>query len=620
MGSGEWTLRGRRVVTPDGTRPADILIAGGRIAVVATHGASPAGATVVDVGDRVVLPGLVDVHVHINEPGRTDWEGFATATRAAAGGGITTVVDMPLNSSPVTTTVEALAAKTSAAEGKLWVDCGFHGGLVPGNADQVGPLVAAGVLGFKAFLCDSGIDEFPAVAEADLREAIPAIVRSGLPLLAHAEVVGPTPEGIADDPRSYAAHLAGRPATWEVDAIQLLIDLCRSTGGRVHVVHLSTPEAFPLIAAAKAEGLPITVETCPHYLLFAAEEIPDGDPRFKCTPPIRNASARDGLWDGLRSGLIDTIGSDHSPAPPDLKHLDTGDVRAAWGGISSLQVSLAAVWTEAHRRGFALDDLARWMAMRPADLVGLSGRKGSIAAGRDADLVVFDPDRTFVVEGHRLEHRHPATPYEGRTLRGVVEATFVRGSQAYDSGVFFPEPRGRIIVPARIQEDGGLARFNKRPSAEARAALLRCCGSTWWADQMAEARPFASEEAIDRAATRIWDALGRDDRLEAFAAHPRIGDLEALRARFAATADLASAEQGGMVGASDDLLGELAEGNRAYEARFGHVFLVCATGKSAAEMLSILGERLPNDPEAEFVIASAEQAKITRLRLGKLIS
>jgi allantoinase len=612
-----WALRSRRVVTPEGLRAAAVVVRGETIEAVVPFDDVPAGAAVEDVGDRLVLPGLVDAHVHINDPGRADWEGFDTATAAAAAGGVTTLVDMPLNSDPVTTTPAALAAKRAAARGRLRVDCGFFGGVVPGNADQIEPLAAAGVLGFKAFLCPSGIDDFPQVTEADLRAALPSLARLGLPLLVHAELV---PHGAPPmDParaRSYAAWLASRPAGFEVDAIRLLIGLCREYGGRVHVVHLATAEALPLIAEARAEGLPLTVETCPHYLTFAAGEVPDGDPRFKCAPPIRTADDREGLWGALRAGLIDTIGTDHSPAPPALKHLDTGDLARAWGGIASLQLALAAVWTEARRRGFEADDLARWMARRPAEVFGLAGRKGAVAAGCDADLVVVDPDATFTVHPSALLHRHKATPYEGRTLAGRVVATYLRGRRVASDGRAEGEPVGRIVGP----RSRGLDRLNGLAPEEARAELLRCCGARRWADRMADRRPFASEADLLEAADAVWAGLDRSDRLEAFAAHPRIGGLDALRARFASTAAWTEGEQAGVAGAPEATLRALAEGNRDYEARFGYLFIVCATGKTAVEMLGLLRSRLGNDPETELAIAAAEQAAITRVRLRKLVA
>ncbi len=453
-----WALRSRHVITPPGIRAAVIVIRGDAIdEVLATEAPVPYWCRVEDVGDRVVLPGLVDTHVHINEPGRTEWEGFDTATRAAAAGGITTLLDMPLNSSPVTTTAEALASKVRAAAGKLWVDCGFYGGVVPGVRGEVGPLIDAGVLGFKAFLCHSGIDEFSNATESDLRAVMPQLACAGLPLLVHAELVSPplpSEPTTADEGRSYARYLASRPREWEHDAIRLMIGLCREFGCHVHIVHLSSADALPMIAEARAEGLPLTVETCPHYLTFAAEELPDGDTRYKCAPPIRGRSDREKLWEGLRQGLIDTICTDHSPAPPELKQLDTGDFSRAWGGIASLQLALPAVWTEARRRGFSLADVARWMAGRPAELVGLSERKGAITPGRDADLVVFDPDAEFTVDPADLHHRHRATPYEGRSLIGRVETTYLKGREVHGTGGFLRPARGQAIWSIRARNDG----------------------------------------------------------------------------------------------------------------------------------------------------------------------
>jgi allantoinase len=354
---------------------------------------------------------------------------------------------MPLNSSPVTTTPKALAAKRDAARGKISVNCGFYGGIVPGNAGMVAPLAEAGVVGFKAFLSPSGIDEFPNVAEADLRAAMPEIARTGLPLLVHAELPGPMPaDDPAGDPRSYASYLASRPRAWEHDAIRLLIDLCREYRCRVHIVHLSSADALPMIAKARDEGLPLTVEACPHYLTFAAEEIPDGDTRFKCAPPIRERENRERLWEGLKSGLIDTIGSDHSPAPPAIKQFEAGDLRRAWGGIASLQLALPAVWTEASRRGCSLADVARWMGRAPSELVGLGAMMGEIAPGRVADLVVFAPEATFAVGPGMLHHRHRATPYEGLWLRGRVEATILAGELIYEGGRFVGEPSGSLLL------------------------------------------------------------------------------------------------------------------------------------------------------------------------------
>jgi allantoinase len=450
-GVGEWAIRGRAVFTSAGPRPAAILIRDEKIAAIVEPDEVPAACPIVDAGDRLVLPGLVETHAHINEPGRTDWEGFASATRAAAAGGITTLIDMPLNSSPVTTTVDALQRKRKAAAGQITVDCGFHAGIVPGNADQIEPLAVAGVCAFKAFLCHSGIDDFPNVSESDLRMAMPRLAAAGLPLLAHAELLAPLGPEIANrfasQPTSYAAYLATRPAAWEVAAIRLLIDLCREYRCHVHIVHLAAASAArELLARARAEGLPVTVETCPHYLNFAAEEVPDADPRFKCAPPIRERAERALLRQMVLSGEIDTLGSDHSPAPPELKHLDSGDLARAWGGIASLQLLLPILWTSVG----SMERLVDALSNRPAQLAGLQGAKGALAPGRDADIVVFDPSAEFVVTADMLHHRHKPTPYLGRTLRGVVETVWLRGRKIFDHGVFPAGPIGQVLArPSR---------------------------------------------------------------------------------------------------------------------------------------------------------------------------
>jgi allantoinase len=452
----EFAVRSTRVVAPDGTRPGAVLVEAGRITAVVPPGEVPRGLRVVDAGRAAVLPGLVDTHVHVNEPGRTEWEGFETATRAAAAGGVTTIVDMPLNSSPVTTSVAALEAKIAAARGKIRVDCGFWGGLVPGNTADLEPLLDAGVLGFKAFLVHSGIDEFRNATEADLRSGMPILARRGARLLAHAELQGPGTAGNPEvprpapeaDPRSYAGYLASRPRAWEHEAIRLLIDLCRETGCPTHIVHLSSADAVGRIREALA-GLPLSVETCPHYLVFAAEEVADGATEFKCAPPIRERENRERLWDAVLHGPVSMIVSDHSPAPPAMKRRESGDFTRAWGGISSLEVGLAAVWTEGSRRGLSLEGLAERMSAAPARLAGLERRKGAIEAGRDADLVVFDPDAEWTVEPESLAQRHKLTPYAGRRLRGRVERTLLRGREIYVRGDFPGAPAGEIILRGR---------------------------------------------------------------------------------------------------------------------------------------------------------------------------
>jgi allantoinase len=440
-------VRGQRVVLPDGVRPAAIHVRNGTIDAIGSFADRPAGVRTIDADDAIVLPGLVDTHVHINDPGRTDWEGVESATRAAVAGGVTTVVDMPLNSIPSTTTVAALEAKLEATRGRSLADLAFWGGVVPGNGGDLAPLAAAGVRGFKAFLAPSGVDEFAHVSEEDLRGVLPALARLRVPLLVHAELPAflCAPDARAD-PLEYGTWLASRPPASERAAIDLLIRLAREYGAHIHVVHLAAADALDDLRAARAAGVPLTVETCPHYLTFAAEEIPRGSPAFKCAPPIRERAQRERLWDGLRAGDIDLVASDHSPAPPALKHLDDGDLLRAWGGIASLQVGLAVVWTGAAARGFSVAEVLRWMAAAPARLAGLDRVKGSIAPGCDADLVIWDPDAEAEVDPAALFHRHPITPYAGRRLRGRVQTTLLRGEIVFEHGSFPQAPRGRHLL------------------------------------------------------------------------------------------------------------------------------------------------------------------------------
>jgi len=455
-------IRSTRVVLADGVRAASIHVENGVIARIDDDRSNR--GDLFDAGDLVILPGLVDTHVHVNEPGRTEWEGFDTATRAAAAGGVTTIVDMPLNSVPATTTVAALDEKRSAARGRCHVNVAFWGGVVPGNASQLEPLVDAGVRGFKCFLVPSGVDEFQHVGEPELREAMPVLAGRGVPLLVHAE----SPETIVPPTRStYEAYLASRPPEVEVEAIRMIIRLAREFGTRTHIVHVACAEAVEEISQAKLDRVPITAETCPHYLTFAGEEIAEGATEFKCAPPIRHSHHREALWSGLHSGALDLVATDHSPAPPALKC--RGDFVRAWGGIASLEMSLAAVWTRSaeslalhhtevalHDTAVALHDTAvarafqasvckitRWMCAAPAALAGLS-RKGRIAAGCDADLLVFDPDAEWIVDPARLQQRHKLTPYAGRRLRGAVRTTFLRGVRVWDDGRLVREGAGRL--------------------------------------------------------------------------------------------------------------------------------------------------------------------------------
>ena len=436
-------IRGTRVVTPTGVRAATIVVRQGRIAAITGHGERLSGVPIVNAGDHIVMPGLVDTHVHINEPGRTEWEGFDSATRAAAAGGVTTLVDMPLNSIPAVTDAPALEEKIRAATGRCHVDVGFWGGAVPGNAGDLDGLAGAGALGFKCFLSPSGVDEFPHVSEADLRPALPIIARLALPLLVHAELPARL-QALEGDSRVYRTWLASRPPEAEQAAIDLLIRLAREYRARIHVVHLASADALSAIAEARAEGLGITVETCPHYLTFAAEDIADGATAFKCAPPIREAGHRERLWNALRDRTLDLVASDHSPAPASLKHLEDGDFVKAWGGVASLQLGLAAVWTGASARGIPFETVVHAMAGAPARLAALGARKGAIAVGRDADLVIWDPDTEVTIDAAALCHRHPVTPYHGMRLLGRVVTTYLRGEVVFDRGGF-GRPLGRCL-------------------------------------------------------------------------------------------------------------------------------------------------------------------------------
>jgi allantoinase len=439
----------RRTVTPEGILPRAVLVDGEQIQAIVPFDQVPPHAQIHDFSDAAILPGLVDSHLHINDPGRAEWEGFYHATRAAAAGGYTFLVDMPLNCLPATATVTALEMKREAARGKCRVDWGAWGGVVSDNQEHIEALAAAGVLGFKCFLIDAGIEGFTMVTERELREALPHVARTGLPLLVHAELAGPVDAAtaaLADaDWRSYATYMNSRPDQAELSAIRLLLSLCREYLFRLHIVHLSTSEALPMLNAARAEGLPISVETCPHYLHLAAETIADGATLNKCAPPIRSRDNREKLWQGLRDGAIDLIATDHSPCPPAMKRLEEGSFKTAWGGISSLSLALSLMWTEASQRGFTLSDIARWMAEGPAELAGFGSRKGRIAAGYDADFVVFDPGAEFVVTEDRLYYRHAVSPYLGEKLRGIVKATYLRGKIVFEAGKFPGENLGREL-------------------------------------------------------------------------------------------------------------------------------------------------------------------------------
>ena len=431
-------IRSRRMVLPSGLSESAVYVRDHRIELLTDYDARLDADAAVDLGDLPLLPGLVDSHVHVDEPGHTDWEGFASATRAALAGGITTIVDMPLNSLPVTTTVDALRTKVAAAAGQCAVDVAFWGGAVPGNVPELGALLDAGVVGFKCFLIDTGIPEFQALGKDELRTAMKFLAGTGAPMIVHAE--DPTQVTLPTGP-SYDAFVASRPTVAERRAIETVLSAAAATGARAHIVHLAAGDCAALISAAKAAGVALTAETCPHYLFFAAEEVPPGHTEFKCCPPVRYAVNREALWRALGDGAIDGVVSDHSPCTPELKGLPDGDFRTAWGGISSLQLGLSVVWSVARRRGFTLADVARWMSFFPASLAGLPN-KGQIAVGNDADFVAFDPDASFVVRGAELQHKHPVTPYEGRTLTGRVMRTWLGGVEVTPAD----PPRGRLLA------------------------------------------------------------------------------------------------------------------------------------------------------------------------------
>ena len=625
-------LRSRRVVTPEGERDAVVVIEDERIVAVKDATAWTAGdVPVEDLGEVALLPGLVDSHTHINEPGRTEWEGFATGTRAAAAGGYTTIVDMPLNCLPETTDVCALELKRDAARGQCMVDYALWGGAVDGNQQELEPLAMAGVAGYKCFLIYPGCDGFTEIDRANLELAVPHIAHTGLPLLVHAELAAPIDAAVKQlnasgaNWRRYATYLASRPEEAELSAIHMLLELCREHRFRLHIVHLSTAQALPMLAAAKRDGLPVTVETCPHYLHCAAEEIADGATLFKCAPPIRGAQNREQLWTALREGVIDLVATDHSPCPPHMKRLEAaqmgeepGRFDEAWGGIASLSTALPVMWTECVKRGVPLADLARWMSLAPARLAALCAQVGSIEAGKHANLVAFDADASFTVTPHALHYRHAISPYMGETLRGVVRATWLRGEKVYsrEAGqvMFAKENRGReYAISSPLTQV--LEQWNGLNAAAAVEMILPCNGSRTWAEGMVERRPFARAQELFAAADEVWWALPRSAWQEAFDSHPRIGEKKAK----AATGKSLAWSHGEQAAANPDerTQAELAEANRTYEQKFGRIFIVCATGKSAAEMLTIFKQRMENDPATELREAAEQQRQITQLRLRK---
>ena len=441
-------LKSKSVVFPDGVRPASVLIEGEKIREILGYDANVGSQDIrlFDYGDLALMPGVVDTHVHINEPGRTEWEGFSTATAAAAKGGITTLVDMPLNCDPVTTTVAALQSKIKACSNLLHVDCGFYGGVIPGNVNDLEPLIDAGVLGFKSFLIHSGIHEFPHVAEADIRKAIPILKKGGVPYLMHAEIESPVTIGssAANSHRLYSTYLASRPRSWENNAVELMARLAGDTNAHLHVVHLSSSDALETLEATRKRNIPLSVETCHHYLTYCSEEIPDGHTEYKCAPPIRERENREKLWQAIREGVIDFAVSDHSPCTPALKERGSGDFMKAWGGIAGLQFSLSVFYTGAKKRGFDLAQISHSLSAAPAKFVGLQN-KGSIAPGKDADFAVFDTEARFRVEPGMIAHRHDVSPYVGMELTGLVKETWLRGRQVYGHSAT-AIPSGRAIL------------------------------------------------------------------------------------------------------------------------------------------------------------------------------
>ncbi|WP_238420451.1 allantoinase AllB [Gordonia sp. 'Campus'] len=433
-------VRGEQTLTTAGIVAREIGIRDGRVVAIEPLGSGLVGAEVIELADdQVMIPGLVDTHVHVNEPGRTEWEGFDSATRAAAAGGVTTLIDMPLNSIPPTVNVDALAEKRAAAQGKTHIDVGFWGGAIPGNEDNLRGLHDAGVFGFKCFLLHSGVDEFPHLTADEMEADMAKLAEFDSLMIVHAEDSraidkAPSPEG-----DEYQRFLASRPRGAENLAIAEVIERARWTGVRAHVLHLSSSDALPMLESAKRDGVKITVETCPHYLTLLAEEVPNGATAFKCCPPIREAGNRELLWEGLLAGTIDCIVSDHSPSTVDLKDPENGDFGVAWGGVASLQLGLSLIWSEAKKRGIDLPQVIEWMASKPADLAGLP-TKGRIALGCDADFAIFEPESAQIVDVNRLHHKNPVSPYDGRALAGVVTGTWVRGQK-----VDFETARGRML-------------------------------------------------------------------------------------------------------------------------------------------------------------------------------
>lgn len=606
-------VRGERVLVDGEFTPAEVGVRDGVIMQIAPLGAGLDAARTVELADdEVLIPGLVDTHVHVNEPGRTEWEGFASATRAASAGGVTTIIDMPLNSIPPTISVAALEVKRRAAERQVSVDVGFWGGVVPGNLSELEPLVAEGVFGFKCFLVHSGVDEFPPVSADEMEAAMALLAGADDSLLiVHAEDAALIDAAPHPHSREYADFLASRPREAEGAAVGAVIERAQRTGARAHILHLSSADALDRIAAAKRHAVRLTVETCPHYLVLSADDVASGATEFKCCPPIREAGNREALWQGLESGVIDFVVSDHSPAPASLKRAGGGDFAEAWGGIASLQLGLPLVWTEARGRGIRLERVVDWMSAAPARRVGLTD-KGRIAEGAAADLAVFAPDATFTVDAAALEHRHPITPYDGRELTGVVRGTYLAGVEVNRS-----IPRGRLLrratpVAASPGDTMSLEAFNRADHETAIAALRPCVDITRWCEEVADARPFSSVDELVACAEVAASPFTAEEVEAALSHHPRIGE----RAGGGnAEAVMSRAEQAGVDQRDAAIAAALAEGNRAYEERFGRVFLIRAAGRSAADILAALTERLVHTPAEEEPVVAEQLRQIAVLRL-----
>jgi allantoinase len=588
MKPGEWTLRSRRVVTPTGTRAADILISGETIAGVAAYRDPAREGVILDVGDRLVLPGLIDIQGNGSDPAgkATGW--CENVTSCAAAGGVTTVVDLPIQNRPSTSSASSFESKVAAATGRLWVDCGFLGCLVPGSAVHVARLIESGVLGIVAILEKTSSNE-AAATRSDLREAMPTLERQGRPLLV------------------LSGRLATDSADPEAASLPSLIALCREHPCRVHLLRVSTDNGLAGIAEARAEGLSMTVETCTEYLISPDDEASAGDSRPRSDRSTRRMIHRERLWEGLRRGMIDSIGSGCRP----------GD----GPGSASLRLALPFVWSEAKRRGFTPDDLARWMSQRPAEILGLAGRKGSIVEGADADFVIFDADASLVVDSTLIQQAQISPAWKGRTLAGQLVATILRGQLIHESGRLHGEPQGIPVLRLDDTEKlpNGLERLNKLSQGEALELLRACCGSSRWTWRLLALRPFVSIVDLLDSADRVWATLDRADRQEAFAAHRRISDREAPRPNSSLKV-FPKDESSKPPGSPSAILHELARADREYEAKFEFHFILASDDLPPTDLLALLRQRTLNDPEAEYRIASWEQAEITRQRLRNLIS